>query len=64
MPHDANAQRVFIKHEPNVPPGGQLSEIEIGTFLSHRPLNPEHQALLRLIASLVNDQGDRQTINV
>ena len=56
--HDANAQRVFIKHEPNVPSGGQLSEIEIGTFLSHGPLNPEHQALLRLIASLVNDQGD------
>lgn len=46
--------RVFVRHEPNVPSGGRVSDIEIGAFLSRRPLNPEHQALLRLIASLID----------
>jgi hypothetical protein len=29
--------------------------LDIGTFLSRGPLNPEHQALLRLIAILVDE---------
>lgn len=51
---DPESERVFVRHEPNVPSGGQVSEIEIGAFLSRGPLNPEHQALLRLIATLVD----------
>jgi hypothetical protein len=45
--------RVFIKHEANVPSGGQSTEIDIGAFLSGGPRNPEHQALLRLIGTLI-----------
>ena len=56
---ESDTQRVFIKHEPNAPSGGHVSEIDIGTFLSRGPLNPEHQALLRLIATLVD--GDAET---
>jgi len=48
-------ERVFVRHEPNVPSGGQVSDLDIGTFLSRGPLNPEHQALLRFIATLVDD---------
>ena len=33
-------------------------ETDIGTFLSRGPLNPEHQALLRLIATLVDDGAE------
>ena len=51
---ESDTQRVFIKHEPNAPSGGHASEIDIGAFLNRGPLNPEHQALLRLIATLVN----------
>ena len=43
----------FVRHEPNAPSGGHQSDIDIGTFLTRGPLNPEHQALLRLIATLV-----------
>jgi hypothetical protein len=59
--HDANTHRVFIKHEPNAPSGGHISEIEIGTFLSRGPLNPEHKALLRLIATLTDGDLERAT---
>jgi hypothetical protein len=38
----------------NTPSGGHASDIEIGAFLTHGPLNPENQALLRLIATLVD----------
>jgi hypothetical protein len=51
---DTDAERVFVRHEPNAPSGGQIAEIEIGTFLSRGPLNPEHHALLRLLATLVD----------
>jgi hypothetical protein len=50
---DTEADRVFVRHEANAPSGGQASEIEIGDFLSRGPLNPEQQALLRLIGALV-----------
>jgi hypothetical protein len=48
---------VFIRHEANLPSGGSVTEIDIGDFLSSGPRNPEHQALLQLIGTLV--EGDR-----
>ena len=43
---------VFVRHEPNVPSGGQPSHIDIGAFLSRGPRNPEHKALLHVIRTL------------
>lgn len=43
----------FIIHQPNGPSGGQLSPIELGAFLNSEAKGPEHQALLRLIGTLV-----------
>jgi len=45
--------RVFIEHKPNISSGGQTSHLEIGDFLAHSGQGPEHQALLRLIGTLV-----------
>ena len=47
--------RVSISHEPNAPSGGQASDIEIGTFLIRGGRGPEHQELLRLIGTLVDE---------
>lgn len=46
--------RAFVIHQPNGPSGGQKSHIELGAFLAREPNGPEHQALLRLIATLVD----------
>jgi hypothetical protein len=46
---------VFVRHEPNIPSGGQPTHIEIGAFLSRGPRNPEHRALLYLIGTLIED---------
>ena len=53
--------RAFIIHQPNAPSGGRLSHIELGDFLRGNAGGPEHQALLRLIGSLVDvpPYGDR-----
>ncbi len=61
---DTDTDRVFVRHEPNAASGGRISEIEIGTFLSRGPLNPEHQALLRLTATLVDDFMPRPVMGV
>jgi hypothetical protein len=45
--------RAFIIHQPNAPSGGRLSHIELGDFPRAETKGPEHQALLRLIGSLV-----------
>jgi hypothetical protein len=50
---DPATGNAFIRHEPNLPSGGQVTEIDIGAFLSRGPRNPEHQALLQLIGTLV-----------
>ena len=44
---------VFVRHEPHEPSGVQPTHIDIGAFLSRGPRNPEHQALLRLIGTLM-----------
>ena len=50
---DAASERVFVRHEPNVSSGGRASDIEVGDFLARGDRGPEHQALLRLIGTLV-----------
>jgi hypothetical protein len=47
------SERVYIEHEPNLSSGGRTTHIEIGEFLAHGGRGPEHQALLRLIGTLV-----------
>jgi hypothetical protein len=47
----------FVRHQANAPSGGQMTNIELGAFLSG-PGSPEHQALLRLIGeSILNPLG-------
>lgn len=45
--------QAFIIHQPNAPSGGRLSHIALGDFLRTAD-GPEQQALLRLIATLVD----------
>jgi hypothetical protein len=58
LAYDLGSGRVFIKHEANAPSGGHVTESDIGAFLSRGSRNSEHQALLRLIATLVQDGSD------
>ena len=56
----------FVRHEANIPSGGQVTDIPIGAFLSG-PRNPEHEALLRLVGTSVPDTpetdiGDDQLV--
>ena len=53
LAREAATGHVFIKHEANAPSGGQTSDVEIGEFLRRGGQAPEHQALLRLIGTLV-----------
>ena len=48
------SERVFVRHEPNLPSGGRSSDITIGDFLPRGGHGPEHQELLRLIGTLVD----------
>ncbi|WP_414474380.1 hypothetical protein [Microvirga sp. M2] len=46
---------IFVRHEANSASGGNVDHIEIGAFLSSGR-GPEHQELLRLIGSLLDDE--------
>lgn len=46
--------RAFIIHQPNAPSGARLSHIELVDFFGQGAKGPEHQALLRLIGTLVD----------
>ena len=47
--------RVFVEHEPNLPSGGMPSRIDLGAFLARGAAGPEHQCLIALIGSLVDE---------
>jgi hypothetical protein len=57
LAHDPATGSAFVRHQANAPSGGQVTDMELGAFLSG-PRNPEHEALLRLIgASILDPQG-------
>ena len=58
LARDAASGRVFIRHEANEPSGGQVTEIEIGDFLTSGGNGPQHAELLRLIGTLVGPRSD------
>lgn len=45
----------MVEHEPNRSSGGRTSLTEIGQFLRTGGSGPEHQALLHLIGTLLDD---------
>ena len=49
--------RVVVRHEANLPSGGNVTDSELGDFLHHGGLGPEKQELLRLIGTLVEDRS-------
>jgi hypothetical protein len=53
LARDPDTGRVFVRHEPNPPSGGQVADIDIGAFLIGAGSGPEKQELLRLIGTLV-----------
>ena len=57
--HDSASGRVFVRHEPNLASGGKISDVDIGAFLSQGGQGPEKQELLRLIATLVEQDPPR-----
>src|ERR1700739_3510464 len=59
LARDPETGSAFVRHQANAPSGGQVTDIELGAFLSG-PGSPEHEALLRLIgASILNPRGAR-----
>ena len=46
---------VFVRHMPNIPSGGQPSEIHLSAFLSKNKESPERQHLMALITTLISD---------
>ena len=61
LARDPDSGHAFVQHIPNAPSGGRTSHVDLGAFLTRGVLGPEHQALLRLIGTLVEDpsRGDR-----
>jgi hypothetical protein len=45
---------VFSSYKANVSSGGMATKIELGDFLGRGKAGPEHQALTRIIGSLVD----------
>lgn len=54
LARSAGSSHVFVRHEPNRQSGGRQTDIEIGQFLMSGGNGPEHQELLRLIATLID----------
>ena len=50
------AGTIFIRHEANASSGGHIEHIELAEFLAAGH-GPEHQELLRLIGTLVEDSS-------
>jgi hypothetical protein len=52
LARDQATGSAFVRHQANIPSGGQVTDIELDAFLSG-PRNPEHEALLRLIGNSI-----------
>jgi hypothetical protein len=52
---------VFIRHEANAASGAHVTHIEMADFLGSGGRGPEHQELLRLIGTLLDEAPGRET---
>jgi len=59
LARESETGRLFVRHKANVPSGGQVTDTDIGAFLSGGRLHPEQQALLQLIGTLVERHPQR-----
>ncbi len=48
----------YVVHKASQPSGGAITHIELGAFLNRGPIHPQHQELLRLISTLVDEEPD------
>jgi hypothetical protein len=48
------AGQLVVSHRPNLASGGRASEIDVEVFLSQGGHGPEHQALTKALARMVN----------
>ena len=55
---DEETMNAYVIHKANQASGGTTTHIELGAFLNRGPIAPEHQALLRLIGTLVDGSAD------
>ncbi|MFC7051082.1 hypothetical protein ACFQI3_00095 [Hansschlegelia quercus] len=49
---------VFVRHTGNVASGGHVSDMGLGVFLTLGRNGPEHQAMWRLIGTLLKAEPD------
>jgi hypothetical protein len=52
---EREGDRLFVLHKANEPSGGKRTPMELGDFLRHGNAGPEHQALRRMIGSLLDE---------
>lgn len=57
LARDETTRAAYVIHEGNRSSGGAVTRIEIAKFLNSGPHHPQHQALLELIATLVDDEA-------
>jgi len=58
LARDSDSGRIFVRHIPNIPSGGRGCDIDIGKFLVEEGYGPQHNELLRLIGTLVEERSD------
>jgi hypothetical protein len=56
LARETESGRVFVRHQPNLPSGGRVTDLDVGAFLAAGPPGPQHQELLRLIGTLVEGE--------
>jgi hypothetical protein len=57
LARDPYTGQVFVRHQANLPSDGHVADIGVAVFLSQGK-GPEHQELLRLIGTLVDETAD------
>ncbi len=55
LSRDENTGIPYVVHVANQSSGGAITRIELARFLNLKPNAPEHQALLLLIGTLLDD---------
>ena len=58
---DEATSSAYVIHRANQPAGGQITQYELATFLVRGRGSPEQGALLRLIATIIDQSGDAKS---
>jgi hypothetical protein len=63
LARDTDSGHIFVQHQANASSGGNIEDLELGSFLNGPSDAPERRALMLMLAELFGNDAESESIS-